>query len=66
MMKGSSEKNALTHEKPPVPLESKSMFLSLEDASMIAGHRLVGRVVDGDLLVALARDREADRVLARG
>ena len=28
MMKGSSEKNALTHEKPPVPFESKSMFLS--------------------------------------
>ena len=28
MMKGSSEKNALTHEKPPVPLESNVMFLS--------------------------------------
>src|SRR6185503_21350193 len=28
--------------------------------------RLIGRIVDGRLLAALARDREADRVLAGG
>ena len=36
MMNGSSEKNALTHEKPPVPLESNVVPL-LSKVSMICG-----------------------------
>ncbi len=37
MMNGSSEKNALTQEKPPVPLESNLMSLSTARMFVIWG-----------------------------
>ena len=60
---GRNDPSRAIHEKPPVPFESHFTSCCLEQR-LEAHLRLVGRVVDGLLLVVLEKD-EVDRAMRR-